>query len=39
MEVSGFGVVSSDFFDPFSSYGLTSIPLFMFIGQIAFNAA
>jgi tripartite ATP-independent transporter DctM subunit len=33
-----FGVASSDFFDVFSSYGLTVIPLFVFMGQIAFNA-
>jgi len=33
-----FGVASSDFFDTFSSYGLTVIPLFVFMGQIAFNA-
>jgi tripartite ATP-independent transporter DctM subunit len=33
-----FGVASSDFFDVFSSYSLTVIPLFVFMGQIAFNA-
>jgi tripartite ATP-independent transporter DctM subunit len=33
-----FSVASSDFFDVFSSYSLTVIPLFVFMGQIAFNA-
>jgi C4-dicarboxylate transporter DctM subunit len=36
--VPAFGVASSDFFDVFSSYSLTVIPLFVFMGQIAFNA-
>ncbi len=35
---AAFGVASSDFFETFSSYGLTVIPLFILMGQIAFNA-
>lgn len=35
---AAFSVASSDFFDVFSSYSLTVIPLFVFMGQIAFNA-
>jgi C4-dicarboxylate transporter, DctM subunit len=35
---AAFGVVSADFFDTFSSYSLTVIPLFVFMGQVAFNA-
>jgi len=31
-------LLSRDFFDIYSSYGLTVIPLFIFMGQIAFNA-
>jgi len=35
---AAYGVASSDFFETFSSYGLTVIPLFILMGQIAFNA-
>ncbi|HSR11360.1 MAG TPA: C4-dicarboxylate ABC transporter permease, partial [Thermodesulfobacteriota bacterium] len=31
-------LVAKDFFDVLSSYGFTVIPLFIFMGQIAFNA-
>jgi C4-dicarboxylate transporter DctM subunit len=31
-------LMAKDFFDAFSSYGLTVIPLFIFMGQIAFNS-
>jgi C4-dicarboxylate transporter DctM subunit len=31
-------LVAKDLFDVFSSYGFTVIPLFIFMGQIAFNA-
>src|SRR5271157_1512639 len=31
-------LLAKDFFDVFSSYGFTVIPLFIFMGQIAFNA-
>lgn len=31
-------LMAKDFFDAFSSYGLTVIPLFIFMGQIAFKA-
>jgi tripartite ATP-independent transporter DctM subunit len=31
-------LMAKDFFDAFSSYGLTVVPLFIFMGQIAFNA-
>ena len=31
-------VVAKDFFETFSSYGLTVVPLFVLMGQIAFNA-
>jgi len=31
-------LLSRDFYDVYSSYGLTIIPLFIFMGQIAFNA-
>ena len=32
----GLGLLARDFFDVFSSYGLTVVPLFVFMGQIAF---
>jgi len=31
-------IVAKDFFETFASYGLTVVPLFVFMGQIAFNA-
>ncbi|MBP1712519.1 MAG: transporter, DctM subunit, partial [Deltaproteobacteria bacterium] len=31
-------LIAKDIFDVFSSYGFTVIPLFIFMGQIAFNA-
>jgi tripartite ATP-independent transporter DctM subunit len=31
-------LLAKDFYDVFSSYGFTVIPLFIFMGQIAFNA-
>lgn len=31
-------LLSKDFFDTFSSYGLTVVPLFVLMGQITFNA-
>src|SRR4030066_2536258 len=31
-------LLAKDIFDVFSSYGFTVIPLFIFMGQIAFNA-
>ena len=31
-------VLVTDFYDVFSSYGLTVIPLFVFMGQVAFHA-
>jgi len=35
---AAFNLLAKDFFDVFSSYGFTVIPLFVFMGQIAFNA-
>ncbi|MEW5912143.1 MAG: TRAP transporter large permease [Thermodesulfobacteriota bacterium] len=35
---AGLKLLSRDFYDIYSSYGLTIIPLFIFMGQIAFNA-
>lgn len=35
---AGLKLLARDFFDVYSSYGLTIIPLFIFMGQIAFNA-
>ena len=32
------GLMANDFFDSLASYGLTVIPLFVLMGQIAFNA-
>ncbi|MCX7857113.1 MAG: TRAP transporter large permease [Deltaproteobacteria bacterium] len=32
------GMLANDFMDALASYGLTAIPLFIFMGQIAFNA-
>ncbi len=34
----GLTLLSRDFYDVYSSYGLTIIPLFILMGQIAFNA-
>lgn len=33
---SGLGLLARDVFDTFSSYGLTVVPLFVFMGQISF---
>jgi len=35
---AGLSLLARDFYDVYSSYGLTIIPLFIFMGQIAFNA-
>ncbi|MGD8562297.1 MAG: TRAP transporter large permease [Desulfarculaceae bacterium] len=35
---AGLILLARDFYDVYSSYGLTIIPLFIFMGQIAFNA-
>jgi C4-dicarboxylate transporter DctM subunit len=35
---AGFNLLAKDFFDVFSSYGFTVIPLFVLMGQISFNA-
>lgn len=35
---AGLSLLSKDFFDVFSNYGFTVIPLFVLMGQIAFNA-
>jgi tripartite ATP-independent transporter DctM subunit len=35
---AGVNLLAKDFFDVFSSYGFTVIPLFVLMGQIAFNA-
>ncbi len=35
---AGLNLLAKDFFDVFSSYGFTVIPLFVLMGQIAFNA-
>lgn len=35
---AAFNLVAKDFFDVLSSYGFTVIPLFILMGQIAFNA-
>lgn len=35
---AGMNLVAKDFFDVLSSYGFTVIPLFVLMGQIAFNA-
>ncbi|MDR3088916.1 MAG: TRAP transporter large permease [Desulfobulbaceae bacterium] len=34
----GLNLLAKDFYDVFSSYNLTTIPLFVLMGQIAFNA-
>lgn len=34
----GLNLLSRSIFDTFSSYGLTTIPLFIFMGQLAFNS-
>lgn len=35
---AGMNLLAKDFFDVFSSYGYTVIPLFILMGQVAFNA-
>lgn len=35
---SAMGLLAQDFLDAFQSYSLTVVPLFIFMGQIAFNA-
>jgi len=35
---AAFNLLAKDFFDTYASYGFTVIPLFIFMGQIAFNA-
>ncbi len=35
---AGLGMISTDLWTSFSSYGLTVIPLFIFMGQIAFHS-
>lgn len=35
---AGFNLLAKDFFDVFTSYGFTVIPLFVLMGQISFNA-
>jgi C4-dicarboxylate transporter, DctM subunit len=35
---AAFNLLAKDFFNTFTSYGFTVIPLFIFMGQIAFNA-
>ena len=35
---AGMNMLAKDFFDVFSSYGFTVIPLFVLMGQLAFNA-
>jgi C4-dicarboxylate transporter DctM subunit len=35
---AGLNLLAKDFFDVLSTYGFTVIPLFVFMGQIAFNA-
>lgn len=35
---AGFRILARDIFDTFSSYGLTVVPLFILMGQIAYNA-
>jgi C4-dicarboxylate transporter, DctM subunit len=35
---AAFNLLAKDFFNTFASYGFTVIPLFVFMGQIAFNA-
>lgn len=35
---AAFNILAKDFFEVFSSYGLTVVPLFIFMGQIAFNS-
>jgi C4-dicarboxylate transporter DctM subunit len=35
---AGLKLLARDFYDVYSSYGLTVIPMFVFMGQLAFNA-
>jgi len=37
-EQGGLSLLSRSIYDTFSSYGLTTIPLFIFMGQLAFNS-
>ena len=34
----GLNLLAKDFYDVFSSYGLTTVPLFILMGQLAFNS-
>ena len=34
----GLNLIAKDFYDVFSSYGLSTVPLFILMGQLAFNA-
>ncbi|BCL63215.1 hypothetical protein DGMP_39080 [Desulfomarina profundi] len=34
----GLNLLAKDFYEVFSSYGLTTIPLFILMGQLAFNS-
>ena len=36
--IAAMNLIAKDFFDVFSNYGLTVVPLFVLMGQIAFNA-
>lgn len=36
--LAALSLIAKDFFDVFSSYGLTVVPLFVLMGQVAFNA-
>ena len=35
---AGLNLLAKDFYEVFSSYGLTTVPLFILMGQLAFNA-
>ncbi|EKD38894.1 MAG: TRAP dicarboxylate transporter, DctM subunit, partial [uncultured bacterium] len=35
---AGLNLLAKDFYDVFSSYDLTTVPLFILMGQLAFNA-
>ena len=35
---AGLALLSRNIYEVFSSYGLTTIPLFVFMGQLAFNS-
>jgi C4-dicarboxylate transporter DctM subunit len=36
--IAAMNLIAKDFFDVFSNYGLTVVPLFVLMGQVAFNA-